>query len=183
MRQLNNTWTLERISTFSGSPKGEKSYEFWQYKIHCLLNETSTDLIWSDSISFPQISERKSSHHPHESRTRSNNRQHHSENKLHLIHAFWDGLSSDLKDLSGYIHDTILSFDELRSELYKTNCTGSWEKKSKQRKESRTDRYECNSWRRWSFRYGWHQSDVTQKKKQLMCKTERWSPTVTPVSI
>lgn len=117
MRQLNNTWTLERISTFSGSPKGEKSYEFWQYKIHCLLNETSTDLIWSDSISFPQISERKSSHHPHESRTRSNNRQHHSENKLHLIHAFWDGLSSDLKDLSGYIHDTILSFDELRSEL------------------------------------------------------------------
>lgn len=34
-----------------------------------------------------------------------------------LRHAFWDGLRSDLKDVSGCIHDKLLSFDELRSEL------------------------------------------------------------------
>ena len=34
-----------------------------------------------------------------------------------LRHAFWEGLRSDLKDVSGYIYDKHMSFDELRSEL------------------------------------------------------------------
>lgn len=158
-----------RISTFSGSPRGETSYELWRYEIQCLLNEKvyrhdqilqairrsvkgeaanilmrlgpgatidsiiqKMNSIYDTIDSCQRILGQFYSAQQEENESVSDwgcrleqiinkavmhGEVRHSQVDNMLRHAFWGGLRSDLKDISGYIHDKILSFDELRSEL------------------------------------------------------------------
>lgn len=158
-----------RISTFSGSPRGETSYELWRYEIQCLLNEKvyrhdqilqairrsvkgeaanilmrlgpgatidniiqKMNSIYDTIDSCQRILGQFYSAQQEENENVSDwgcrleqiinkavmhGEVRHSQVENMLRQAFWDGLRSDLKDVSGYIYDKHLSFDELRSEL------------------------------------------------------------------
>lgn len=158
-----------RISTFSGSAKGETNYEFWRYEIQCLVSEkvyredqilqairrsvkgeaANVLMRLGTSASIDEIIHKMNSiydtidsgqrilgqfysaeQEENETVSQWGCRLEQLINKAvlrgeveksnvdeMLRHAFWEGIRPNLKDVSGYIFDKHLTFDELRSEL------------------------------------------------------------------
>ena len=94
-----------------------------------------------------------------------------------LRHAFWEGLRPDLNDVSGYIYDRHMPFDEFRSELRAIEQTMTIGIKREREERWYWTCDECNTWRGTTAWHGRNTRHVTEFDSRGTA-AERWSDAI-----